>query len=270
VVDLHTHILPGFDDGARDLGEALAMACLAAEDGITCLLATPHWATGEYAPGKGEVLSAVDAINARLAEEEIPVKVLPGAEYRLEPDLPERFQKGGLLTLGGTGRYLLVEFPAALIPPFAERVLYALQLLGLVPVVAHPERSPALAGNPGFLRALVGRGVLTQVTAASITGEFGKEVRRLALTFLKEGLAHFVASDAHSPEGRAPVLSPALREVERRMGKGTVEYLLENARRVVDGRGVTERPTDRKAIKGKSFFSLAFGRISSQKKKNSF
>lgn len=267
MVDLHTHILPGFDDGARDLGEALAMACLAAEDGITCLLATPHWATGEYVPEKGEVLLAVDVINARLAEEEIPVKVLPGAEYRLEPGLPERFHKGELLTLGGTGRYLLVEFPATLIPPFAEDLLYALQLLGLTPVVAHPERSPALASNPGFLRALVGRGVLAQVTAASVTGEFGKEARRLALTFLQEGLAHFVASDAHSPEGRAPVLSPALREVERRLGKGTAEYLLENARRVVAGRGITERPADRRATKEKSFFSLVFGRMSSQKKK---
>ena len=134
------------------------------------------------------------------------MEVLPGAEYRLEPDLPERLPRGGLLTLNDAGRHLLVELPGAFLPPYTERVLYELQLLGVTPVIAHPERNAAVARNPAFLRRLVSRGMLVQVTADSVTGRFGREARHLALSLLKEGLAHLVASDAHYLNGRPPVL----------------------------------------------------------------
>lgn len=131
----------------------------------------------------------------------------------------------------------------------------------MTPVVAHPERNAAVARNPAFLRGLVSRGMLVQVTADSVTGRFGREARRLALFLLGEGLAHFVASDAHSAADRAPVLAPALREVERRLGKEVRDYLLENARYVAEGQGVSEKFTLKKVPPKANFFFAALAKL---------
>ena len=165
------------------------------------------------------------------------MRILPGAEYRLEPDLPERLARGELLTLCDGGRFLLVELPAAFVPPYAERALYELQLQGVTPIVAHPERNAVFCRRPDLLQALVSRGVPAQVTAGSLTGMFGREIARAAFSFLGRGLVHLLASDAHSSAGRPPVLSPALREVERRLGREEAFRLgVDNPQKVVAGR----------------------------------
>lgn len=239
MIDLHAHILPGFDDGAPDLGEALSMARLAAEDGIAALVATPHVIEGRYRAEKGEILFAVEQLNNELCRYGVPLRILPGAEYRLEPDLPERLARGELLTLNDGGRYLLVELPSALVPPYAERALYELQLQGITPIVAHPERNAAFCRRPDLLQALVSRGVPAQLTAGSLTGMFGREIAKAAFSFLEHGLVHLLASDAHSSAGRPPVLSLALREVERRLGRAEAFRLgVDNPQRVVAGRPI--------------------------------
>lgn len=238
MIDLHTHILPGFDDGAKDLAEALAMARLAAEDGITLLAATPHVVRGQFFPTRAEILAAVAELNRQLIKEGLPLRVLAGAEYRLEADLPRRLAAGELLTLNDGGRYLLVELPAEVLPLYAERVLYELQLRGVTPVLAHPERNAVLGRNPSFFRGLVSRGVLSQVTAASLTGFHGKEARRTAFSFLERSLAHLIASDAHSAKDRPPALAAALRQVESRLGREAARRLVENAQKVLAGRAV--------------------------------
>lgn len=130
MVDLHTHILPGLDDGARDGEEALGMAAATAADGITRLIATPHFVSGQFTPSRQEILDAVGRLNTALGGAGVPVEVLPGAEYRLEPDLPARLRRGELFTLNDAGRHLLVELSAVFIPPYAESLLYELQPLG--------------------------------------------------------------------------------------------------------------------------------------------
>ncbi|SHJ32989.1 tyrosine-protein phosphatase [Desulfofundulus thermosubterraneus] len=238
MIDLHAHILPGLDDGAPDLGEALSMAWLAVEDGIVSLVATPHVDGSRYRTGREAILSAVEQLNGQLNKYEIPLKILPGAEYLLEPDLPDSLARGDLLTLNDGGRYLLVELTAAFVPPYTERVLYELQLQGITPIIAHPERNVSFCRRPDLLRTLVSRGVPAQVTAGSLTGMFGREAARAAFYFLEHGLAHFVASDAHSSTGRTPVLSPALAEVERRLGADAARKLVDNSRRVLEGRAI--------------------------------
>ncbi|MGB9804438.1 tyrosine-protein phosphatase [Desulfofundulus sp.] len=238
MIDLHAHILPGLDDGAPDLGEALSMAWLAVEDGIEFLVATPHVMEGEYSTDREAILSAVEQLNSHLDKYQIPLKILPGAEYRLEPDLPERLARGELVTLNDGGRYLLVELPPAFVPPYMERVLYELQLQGVTPIIAHPERNASFCRHPDLLQVLVCRGVPAQVTAGSLTGMFGREAARMAIYFLEHGLAHFVASDAHSSTGRTPVLSPALAEVKRRLGADAAWKLKDNSRRVLEGRNI--------------------------------
>ncbi|MQL52243.1 phosphotransferase [Desulfofundulus thermobenzoicus] len=262
MIDLHTHILPGMDDGAPEEGEALSMACLAVEDGISHLVATPHVVEGRFCPTRGGILQAVARLNELLVQYDLSLKVLPGAEYRLEPDLPDRLARGELLALNDGGRYLLVELPAAFVPPYTERVLYELQLRGITPIIAHPERNAAFCRRPALLQALVSRGVLAQVTAGSLTGMFGREAAGKAFYFLERGLAHFVASDAHSSTGRPPVISPALKEVECRLGDEAARWLAENSRRVLEGRGIAvEDVPERRPGRYRGFLQALLGKL---------
>jgi len=210
MIDTHCHILSGIDDGAHDIAESIAMAKIAVKDGISAIIATPHVMSGVYNNSKDQIISAVQDLNKILADENIPLTILPGAEYHIEPDLPRRMEKGELLTLNNTGRYLLVEPPSTYIPDYTGKILYELQLQGITPVIAHPERNAAFAKDPSLLAQFVSRGIPAQVTAGSVTGNFGKYIQKTALNFLKKGLVHMIVSDAHSKRGRIPTLSPAV------------------------------------------------------------
>ncbi len=211
--DIYSHILPGIDDGSQDMEQTLAMVKIATLDSITAIAATPHVISGVYDNKKEYILSVLQDLNKRLDIENIPVQVLPGAEIRMEPDLPSRQQKGELLTLNDTGRYLLLEFPAAYIPDYTARVMYELQLQGITPIYAHPERNADVNKNPQPLLELAARGALLQINTGSITGLFGSEVKKTAYKLLKQGEAHVIGSDAHSPLGRRiPVISPGAGE----------------------------------------------------------
>jgi len=239
LIDLHAHILPGFDDGAKDQETSLSMARQAAKDGITSIGATPHVINEVYSYNRERILEAVEGLNQFLDENGVPVHILPGAEYRLEPDLPQRLDRGELLTLNDSN-YLLVELPATFIPSYTERVLYELQLQGITPIIAHPERNAGFAGDPSLLFQLVSKGVLVQITAGSLTGMFGRTVQKTAFLFLNSGLSHLIASDAHSSSHRTPVLSVAARAVEHRLGAGAANCLvLDNPRRIIESRGIS-------------------------------
>jgi len=238
LIDIHVHILPEIDDGAGSLDEAVEMSRCACGDGISAVVATPHVISGIYHPARETILTAVGRFNSVLRENDIPLEVLPGAEYRLEPDLPERLTRGELLTLNDSGRYLLVEMPSACVPRYAGRIFYELLLRGVTPVIAHPERNTMLVKEPSLLYDLVFRGALAQVTAGSLTGVFGSGAARTARLFLEHGCVHFLASDAHSAGGRAPVLSGALK-------KAGCFLSPEEAARLVSG-------NPRRAIRGES------------------
>ena len=207
MIDLHSHILPGIDDGAQSIEEALAMARVASADGITQIVSTPHdvgWDEAWRNPPTG-----VEELQEQLDRHAIPLRVLPGLEVRIALDTPAGARDGQVMTLNDS-RYLLVELPFNHYPPYVEHVLFELQVSGFVPILAHPERCSVLAGNAETLFRLVERGVLVQVTAASIAGEFGPAVEALTKLLLEHRLAHIIASDAHSSGLRPPVLSDAV------------------------------------------------------------
>ncbi len=236
LIDLHTHILPGIDDGASDMEQSLAMAQIAVNDGITIIVATPHVITGEIDNSKQKILENVGNLNKCLEEAGITLQILPGAEYRLEPDLPRRMAAGELLTINDSGRYLMVELPTMMVPDYTGRILYDLQLQGLTPIIAHPERNIGFTREPELLADFVARGILTQITAGSTTGHFGKAVKRIAWKLLKQGCAHLIASDAHSAHERSPILSRAALEIERIWGTDHSRILThENPRRIIEG-----------------------------------
>lgn len=208
LTDLHTHILPGLDDGAADLAEAIAMAQAAAADGIVRLAATPHNLRLPSDAGRAELEAQAARLQEHLAARGIPLQVVAGAETALIPALPQQIDAGQVITLNRS-RYLLVELPYMGLPARLEEIIFQVQVRGLVPILAHPERNADLLRRPERLRALVERGMLVQVTAASLEGRFGRPAQRFARRLLAENLAHAIASDAHGPTDRPPRLAKA-------------------------------------------------------------
>lgn len=212
MIDLHCHILPGLDDGAADPATSLAMAELAAADGIRTMVATPHVNFAyEYpleAIGRG-----VCQLNELLSGAAVPVRVVAGAELDVARLI--ELSDGELQALSlGDGPSLLLESPfghAGLL----EDVVFDLQLRGYTTVLAHPERCPTFQRDVELLGRLVERGALCSITAGSLAGMFGSAVRRFALHLLREELVHDISSDAHDPDRRPPLIGLARREMDR-------------------------------------------------------
>lgn len=198
VVDMHCHILPGIDDGARTWEDSLAMARAAVAAGITHLVATPHYMEGTYPNPRTKVLALVGELRERLAGAGIPLNVFPGTEAYISPDLPERVKAGEVTTVNDGGRYLLVELPYVGMPPWAEDVLFQLQVQGVTPIIAHPERNRNLQRDPGLLFRWVERGALAQVDAGSLEGSYRESARQAADVMLEHRLVQLAGSDAHT------------------------------------------------------------------------
>jgi len=207
-IDLHTHILPAIDDGAADWAEAIAMARCALADGIVHLVATPH--NLRWPPGTDQraLTAQVAELTERLVTEGLPLRIALGAEMALIPALPHQIDAGEAIPLN-CSRYLLLELPYTGLPPQLEEIISQVQVRGLVPILAHPERNIDLQRHPERLRRLVEGGLLSQVTAASLEGRFGRPAQHTAERLLAENLVHVLASDAHDPRARAPRLSKA-------------------------------------------------------------
>jgi protein-tyrosine phosphatase len=209
VIDLHTHILPGLDDGARTLEDALDMASAFADEGVTAVAATPH-VRDDYPTTAETMQRGVAALQRVLDEAGIPLVLLPGAEIavpwvaRLDDSELRR------LTLAASGRYLLVETPYRGWPPAVVEQLRRLVVAGFTPVLAHPERNPVVQATPSLLAPLVEGGLLVQVTAASLDGRLGKAAQATGRQLVAAGLAHVLASDAHAAHVRAAGMLSAL------------------------------------------------------------
>ncbi len=208
MIDLHTHILPGIDDGARTLDDALEMARAFVADGVTTIAATPH-VRDDFPTSADVMLSSVDALRGVLDDEGIPLTILPGAELAL--DWIPRLDDADLrrLTLAGGGRYILVETPYYGWPVGLVEQLLELRLAGFVPVLAHPERNEQVQQTPSLVAPLVHGGTIIQVTAASLDGRLGDLSRQTAFHLVEAGLAHLFASDAHMPDVRATGMQSA-------------------------------------------------------------
>ena len=238
--DLHNHMLPGLDDGARDWKEALDMARMAWEDGIEEVVCTPHWMPGCYESSRAVILAALETLRSKLLDEGVPLRVCPGAELRLEYDLPQRVASGELLTLNDTGRYALVELPSIVLPERVESVFWDFQANGITPVISHPERNFLLLRNPMRLHEWVARGILLQITGASLLGHFGPEIQKFSILLLEHQMVHIVASDAHGPHHRSPNLSRAYGIIENMLGRDVAERLIcETPRLIIKGEPVS-------------------------------
>jgi protein-tyrosine phosphatase len=230
VIDLHSHILPGIDDGAKSLEISLAMARIAVDDGITVMACTPHIYPGLYLNNTAGITAARDALQRSLDQHGIPLRLTIGADIHLVPGLLESLRAGTVPCLHNT-RYLLLEPPHHVSPPrFAESV-FALVAAGYVPVITHPERLTWIEDHFQVFVDLTRQGAWMQVTAGALTGLFGPRAKYWGERFLGEGLTHILATDAHSSGRRIPVLSEAKAIAERLLGP-------EEAKLLVKGRQV--------------------------------
>ena len=198
MIDLHTHVLPGVDDGARTLGEARALALDLASQGVTVMAATPH-VRDDYPTTPDVMEGAVAEVRADFEAHRVPVEVVHGAEVDLgllwaipQEDLPR-------LTIAQTGRYLLLEFPYRGWPFALDSAVKRLVELGVTPLLAHPERNPEVQDRPERVRGIVESGALVQVTAASLEGSRDRAAQAAGLRLLDLGLVHVLASDSHGP-----------------------------------------------------------------------
>ena len=208
MIDLHSHVLPGLDDGAASLEEGLAILRAAAADGIVRIAATPH-VRADYPTAPEAMERGVRELNAAARAAGVPVEVLPGGELDLA--FAAGLDDGALARfgLGGNPSLLLLECPYHGWPLDLRDFVFRLEVRGFAAVLAHPERNPDVQGDPELLRPLVEAGVLVQITAASLDGRLGPRPLRASRTLLDAGLVHLLASDAHAPQVREVGLTAA-------------------------------------------------------------
>ncbi len=238
LTDIHCHLLPGIDDGARNWDDTLAMARLAAEDGIATIVATPHQ-LGSWSDNRGdEIRRLVREANERLASERISVKVLAGGEIRIEPGLIDLLVTGELVTLGDHRRHVLLELPHELYIPL-DGLMHELSARRIALVLAHPERNEGLLRQPDLAVDLVDAGCLMQLTAGSLCGTMGPHVEEMAQWMIAEGLVHVVSTDAHSPRTRRPLLGRAYERICELADVETADDLCSrNPAKIAAGRSV--------------------------------
>jgi protein-tyrosine phosphatase len=210
VIDLHCHVLPGIDDGPATLDDTVALARAAVAAGTRTIVATPH-VNWHYANDSAGIAELVDVVNARLVVEELALEVRRGAEIAMTraADLSDAELRA--LSLGG-GPWLLVECPFTAVAAGFETLLIALRDRGHLIMLAHPERCPAFQREPETLMRLIEAGMLTSITAGSLVGRFGRDVRRFAVRLIEDGVVHNVASDAHDHARRPPGMAAELKQ----------------------------------------------------------
>ena len=227
MIDLHCHMLPGIDDGSPDLATSLAMARMAVGDGITHLACTPHITPGVYANTAADIAARTADLSVKLAAEGIELTLWTGADVHVDPQLVSKLSTGVIPTLGGS-RYFLLEPPHNVVPPRLPALVQSLVAAGYVPIITHPERLGWIESHYDLVQRLVEVGALIQLTAASITGGFGKRPQYWSERMLDEGIVDFVATDAHNVTGRPPILSAARERLAERLGEAEALEMVYN------------------------------------------
>lgn len=254
MIDIHTHILPGIDDGSESMEDSILMAKMAAKSGVHTLIVTPHCNMEDtFDNYYGDVLEArFQAFVEAVKQEELPLQVFLGMEVFGTEEVPELLRKGKLITLNHS-RYLLMEFAFHEDLTLAEFLITEIADQGYHPIIAHPERYPYVQKHPDIVNDWLERGCSIQVNKGSILGSFGRMARDTALALLEHNLVSLVASDAHSPLRRTTDLSEVYHFIRNYYSEDYADLLLEeNPKRIVgDKELITLQPVE---VKGKRWF----------------
>jgi len=240
MVDIHCHMLPGLDDGADCLEESFRMAQMAVRDGISTVVVTPHQ-LGAYTRNSGELIrEATRSFQSRLKQAGIPLQVLPGADVRIEKGFVRGVLRGDVMSLADHRKAVLLELPHELYFSL-EPILDELRSAGMQGILSHPERNQGILKRRDVVPKLVDHGCLMQVTAGSLVGSMGPVCQAFSEWMLRQGLVHFIATDAHGSKSRRPRLAPARKVVTELTDAATAhELLVENPGRIAAGKAVPE------------------------------
>ena len=251
--DLHAHILPGVDDGAVTPQDTLAMSRVAAETGTKVVLATPHRKDVTENWSVPYLRSLIADMNTQNQAHGVELSLVLGMENHLDTDLPAEIEAGRALPMNGT-RYILIEMPFFGRPEYIEDTLSEIQDMGLVPVLAHPERIEAFQCDPDMLRRFVEKGMLSQITSNSLIGFWGEDVTEFTRYLLRRGMAHVMASDTHHAKGgRSPRMDVGLEAAAEIVGfDAALAMLADTPKAILENKHVEIEPPRSTALFGPS------------------
>lgn len=254
MVDLHCHLLPGVDDGSKNMEISLRLAKEATENGITHALLTPHHMNGRYVNHKQDVIQRTKEFQKQINAHNIPLTVFPGQEVRINGQLLQALDKDDILFADTESQYLMLEFPDDDVPYYTNQMIFDLQQRGIIPVIVHPERNTKIMKHPDLLYQLLEKGCLSQITASSYVGTFGKKVENFSRQLIEAGEGYVFASDAHDLPGRKYEMRQAFDKLRYEFDIELTEQYQKNARSIINGERVL--PNRIRKVKKKKRFWL--------------
>ncbi len=256
MIDFHSHIIHGIDDGAKNLDMSLEMLKIADSEGVEYICATPHYITEEYEISQDEYVEKLDRLILASREKNLNVKILSGLEIYVHPNLPKLYKEKKIWGINDS-EYLLIELPMGQFPMYTEDVFYELMLLGAKPILAHPERNLKIMKNHDLIVNLIKQGVLMQINSGSLLGDYGKEVKKTAEEFVKRNMIHILGSDGHNITSRKTRLKEAYTIVKDK-NEAMYDWILQNQNNIINNVSMMEF-LELKLKKGKgkiSFFNI--------------
>jgi protein-tyrosine phosphatase len=239
MIDIHAHILPGLDDGAKTVEDSMRMIRQAVDAGVEVICATPHILDNVTPSLQEKINRSFQLLRSRVEKNELKIKLVFGSEIYIRQDL-HSLSRFDFFSLNQSGKYVLMELPLGHFPPNVDRLAHKLLLEGITPVIAHPERSIAEESQLKAVERLTCLGALMQINAGSLLGHFGRQPEKAARYLLREDIAHVMASDAHDPGPRSvAVLRQAFDEACRLVGETkTKELVVYNPSKILSGEGL--------------------------------
>lgn len=232
IIDMHSHILHGVDDGPITVEESIGLLEQAVKEGITDIIATSHAYHQQFHTSVDEINKQVDYLNSECKKNGIPINIFTGQEIRIGDQTANQLMVGEALGLANS-KYVLIELPSQGIPAFTTKVIQQILNQNKIPIIAHPERNRSIVEKPSRLAKLVQNGALAQVTAGSLSGHFGKTIQRTAVQLLDANLVHVYGSDVHNETSRPFLFDKGLDYLDKLKKHEYVDILLENNARIL-------------------------------------
>lgn len=232
MIDLHNHILVNLDDGPKNEEEAIRLLKQAVEEGVTGIIATPHHLNPMFNNEKQVVLEKIKELKNLEEIKKLNIDIYPAQEIRLSDQILPQLKEGKALSLNFS-KYILIELPSNEVPHYTKNILFELQSLGYVPVIAHPERNKVISQNLDVLYDLVNNGALSQLTSSSLNGDLGKKIQKNSIQMIENNLVHFIASDAHHYENRPFIMNSLFKNKKLKNYKEEIEMLIKNSKLII-------------------------------------
>lgn len=255
LIGIHSHILPGIDDGAVDEQASIDMARVAVEEGITHIVASPHHKNLTYENYCNEIRMKVTLLNDLFTSKNLDLTVIPGQEVRIYGDILKDLAQGEIQTINDS-KYLLIEFSSDAGSHYASQIFYDMKMEGIQPIIVHPERNRELLNNPEKVYDFVRNGALTQVTTAAVVGKFGGKIATFSEQLIQANLTHLIASDAHNTTTRGFIMQETFDYIQNNINIEKAYMFMENSQLVIDNQNVYRDKPQYIKIKKKRFFDL--------------